>query len=93
MKISIADLNDANEILSLQKRAFIQEAELGVRNYNIPPLLQDIESMKEDLKCYTILKAKRGNLIVGSVRAKQTDSVVYIGRLCVEPIFQKKRHW
>ena len=32
----LADLNDASTILSMQKRAYIQEVELNDNNFNIP---------------------------------------------------------
>lgn len=90
VQLSLADLNDAGTILSLQKRAYIQEAELNDNNFNIPPMLQDIESMRNDFSSSTILKAKIKNQIVGSVRVKQVDTTCFIGRLIVEPIYQKK---
>lgn len=90
IQISFADLNDASAILSMQKRAYVQEAELNDNNFNIPPMLQDIESMKNDFSSNTILKAKIKNQIVGSVRAKLIDTTCLIGRLIVEPIYQRK---
>ncbi len=88
VRISFADLNDASTILSMQKRAYIQEVELNDNNFNIPPMLQTIESMRDDFKDKVILKAKIRDQIVGSVRAKQTDTTCFIGRLIVEPIYQ-----
>jgi predicted N-acetyltransferase YhbS len=72
----------------MQKRAYIQEVELNDNNFNIPPMLQTIESMRDDFKDKVILKAKIRDQIVGSVRAKQTDTTCFIGRLIVEPIYQ-----
>jgi N-acetylglutamate synthase-like GNAT family acetyltransferase len=51
-------------------------------------MLQTIESMRDDFKDKVILKAKIRDQIVGSVRAKQTDTTCFIGRLIVEPIYQ-----
>ncbi|MBN1981830.1 MAG: GNAT family N-acetyltransferase [Chitinivibrionales bacterium] len=90
IQISLADQNDANEILSLQKRAYLQEVELNDNNFNIPPIQQDLESIKNDFRSNTVLKAKSGDHIVGSVRALQVDDTCFIGRLIVEPIYQKK---
>lgn len=90
VQVSLADLNDADTILSLQKRAYVQEAGLNDNNFNILPMLQDIESMRNDFSSNTILKATIRNQIVGSVRAKQVDATCYIGRLIVEPIYQKR---
>jgi chorismate mutase/predicted N-acetyltransferase YhbS len=89
--ISQAELKDAETILSLQKRAYIQEVELNDNNFNIPPMMQSIESMRHDFTTNTILKAATsGDLIVGSVRAVQIHTICFIGRLIVEPIYQKK---
>lgn len=90
VQISLADLSDASTILALQKRAYVQEAELNDNNFNIPPMLQTIESMRSDFSGNTILKAIIRNQIVGSVRAKQVDTTCFIGRLFVEPIYQGK---
>jgi chorismate mutase/GNAT superfamily N-acetyltransferase len=88
--VSSAAIDDAQSILSLQKRAFIQEAERNGGDYNIPPLVQTLPEMQRDFSEYTILKATDGSQTVGSVRAKQIQSTCHIGRLVVEPIFPKR---
>jgi chorismate mutase/N-acetylglutamate synthase-like GNAT family acetyltransferase len=85
-----AKVEDARAILSLQKRAFIQEAEKAGNNYDIPAMHQTLADMEEDFKQYSILKATIQSHIVGSVRARIIDGVCHIGRLVVEPIFQQK---
>ena len=45
--ITEAGIDDAGEILSVQKLAFLSEAEL-LDNFNIPPLQQTLESIKAD---------------------------------------------
>jgi N-acetylglutamate synthase-like GNAT family acetyltransferase len=84
-----ASVNDAQTILSLQKRAYIQEAEINDGNYDIPPLLQTLDEMKREFPEYVVLKALREGRIVGSVRARRIGSICHIGRLVVEPICQK----
>jgi chorismate mutase/GNAT superfamily N-acetyltransferase len=90
VSIHLATLDDAKTILSLQKRAYVQEVELNDNNFNIPPMLQNIESIQKDFESNIILKATIGDLVVGSVRAKQINTTCYIGRLIVEPIYQKR---
>ncbi len=86
--ITEASVHDAREILSLQKRAFIQEVEINDNNYNIAPMLQTLDEMRNDFSEYVILKAVKDDRIVGSLRAKMNGTACYIGRVVVEPLFQ-----
>jgi pyrroline-5-carboxylate reductase/ribosomal protein S18 acetylase RimI-like enzyme len=90
--ITDANFEDARTILSLQKRAYIQEVEKAGDDFGIPPMRQTLSEMEDDFKHYVILKAMKQSLIVGSVRARMNDETCYIGRLIVEPIFQQKGH-
>jgi N-acetylglutamate synthase-like GNAT family acetyltransferase len=85
-----ANIEDARQILSLQKRAYIQEVEKAGDDYGISPMRQTLSEMEDDFKHYVILKAMKQSLIVGSVRARMHDEICYIGRLIVEPIFQQQ---
>jgi chorismate mutase-like protein len=86
--ISKASADDARSILSLQKRAFIQEAEL-INNYSIMPLVQSIDMMMMDFNRFTIFKAEYDSRIIGSARVEIVNSTCYIGRVIVEPLYQK----
>lgn len=88
--INDATIEDARIMLSLQKRAFIQEVELNDNNFNIPPMQQSHEEILKDFTSCVVLKAIKNELLIGSVRAKQVNSTCHIGRLIVEPIFQKQ---
>ena len=57
ISISKAEYNDLDTILSLQKIAFLSEAEL-YGNYQIEPLHQTLESIQSDFSTYTFLKAE-----------------------------------
>jgi ribosomal protein S18 acetylase RimI-like enzyme len=78
---------DAESILSLQKRAYESEARL-YNDWSIPPLVQSLNSLIEELNTITVLKAVESGVIVGSVRAKLDGSTCSIGRLIVEPTCQ-----
>ncbi len=88
--IADAQPEDAAAILGIQKRAYLQEAENAGGDYTIPPITQSLSEMQQDFQEYTILKAMDKSLIVGSVRAKVINTTCHIGRLMVEPIFQKR---
>jgi len=87
--ITTALVEDAAEILKLQKLAYLSEAKI-YDDYSIPPLVQTLHETEDDLKIYTILKALVNGVIIGSVRGQITEGSCYIGRLMVHPDFQKR---
>lgn len=86
--VDLATEKDLQEILFLQKRAFVQEAEINNGNYNLIPIKQTFESICSDFKCHTYVKTIVNSKIIGAVRAQLKDDCCFIGRLVVEPIFQ-----
>lgn len=87
MIISRAQINDAPEILALQKLAYQSEAEL-YNDYNLPPLVQTPAELKAELEEVVCLKAVQGGRIIGSVRAREQEGTCHIGRLIVHPAWQ-----
>ena len=79
-----AGINDAEEILNLQKLAYQIEAD-RYNNHDIPPLKQTIEELKNQFKDHIILKAISDGKIIGTVRAYEKDGTCYVGRLAVHP--------
>jgi ribosomal protein S18 acetylase RimI-like enzyme len=84
-----AESQDLEEILALQKLAYVSEA-LIFNDFNIPPMRQTIEDMYNEFSNQTILKAVLDGKIVGSVRAYQKDGTCFIGKLIVHPEQQNK---
>ena len=88
MLIEQATVDDAEEILHLQKLAYQSEAEI-YGDYSIPPLIQSIEEMKAEFEGQVFLKASTDDAkIIGSVRASLRQGTCFIGRLIVCPDFQ-----
>lgn len=87
--ISRATLEDAEAILALQKRAYQSEARL-YDDWAIPPLTQTLPSLMGEIESAIVLKAVEGCSIVGSVRAGMAGGVCSVGRLIVEPEFQRR---
>lgn len=85
--IGLASVADAEEILALQKLAYQSEAEL-YHDASIPPLLQTVEEMREDLRRQVVLKAVRAGTTVASARAYQERDTAFIGRVIVHPSLQ-----
>ena len=85
-----AERVDLQEILQLQYLAYQSEAALfGSRD--IPPLKQTLDEVIEEFNSGVILKMVDENgVIIGSVRAKEIDGTVYIGKLIVHPDHRHK---
>lgn len=89
MRVLQATIPDSEEILGLQKLAYRIEAE-RYNDYNIPPLMQTLEEIKEQFKDHLFLKAVSENMIIGTVRAHEQNGTCYIGRLAVYPEMQNR---
>lgn len=89
METSIAAIEEAEQILRLQKVAYQSEAEI-YHNYKIPPLTQTIAEIKEEFNTLTFFKTVVGNIVIGSVRAHSDGTSCFIGRLIVHPDMQGK---
>ena len=83
-----AQKEDLEEILKLQYLAYQSEAAL-FGSKDIPPLKETIEEVIEEYNEGTVLKMMCDGKIIGSVRAKEKDGTVYIGKLMVHPDHQK----
>ena len=82
--IAEATVEDAKEILALQKRAFRIEAE-RYNNHTLPPLTQTLEEIKVDFERQHVLKATLKGEIIGSVRAHAEAGTCHVARLVVHP--------
>lgn len=78
---------DAEEILALQKKAFLSQAKI-YNNYQLPPLTQSLTSIKQEFNAATFLKAVTHEQILGAVRFILNRATVSIERLVVEPSYQ-----
>ncbi|MBU1153972.1 GNAT family N-acetyltransferase [bacterium] len=88
-QIEKAEINDAEEILKIQKLAYQIEAN-RYNNYDIPPLKQTVEELKNQFKDHIILKAESNNKIIGTVRAYEKNGTCYVGRLAIHPDMQNQ---
>ncbi len=89
VEIKHAEYNDLEEILNIQKKAFLSEAKI-YNDYSFDALVQSFESIRADFNEYTFLKAVVNNEIVGSIKGKMVDTTCWIGRLIVKPEFQNQ---
>jgi ribosomal protein S18 acetylase RimI-like enzyme len=86
--ISAAAERDAEQIFRLQYLCFQSEAAL-YGNYRIDPLVQTLDSVREEVAADCVFVARLGDEVVGSVRGRVTeDGAAAIGKLCVHPRLQ-----
>lgn len=75
---------DAGEMLTVQRAAWVSEAQLHGTT-ELPPLTQTLAELQDELETRHALVAVDGHRIVGIVRAFRDDDVWRIGRLGVVP--------
>ena len=88
MKIVKADYKDLSEISKLQYLAYQSEAALFGTD-DIPPLKETLEEVQEEYNSGVVLKmVSDDDSIIGSVRARENNGTVYIGKLMVHPNYR-----
>jgi phosphoribosylanthranilate isomerase len=87
--IEPSQIDDAAEILALQKLAYRSEAELN-QDFTISPLTQRQAEIESEFERKLFLRAKKHGRIIGSVRAELRDGTCHIGRLIVHPDWQNR---
>ena len=84
-----ARVDEAGQILKLQRLSYRTEAAL-YDDWTLPPLTQTLRELLEQYDDHTILAARLGDGVVGSVRARLKDGTCYVGRLVVHPRSQRR---
>ena len=83
-----AGLEDLQEILQLQYLSYQSEAAL-FGSKDIPPLKQTLDEVIAEYKNGIVLKMTDDDVIIGSIRAKERNGTVYIGKLMVHPDYRR----
>ncbi|WP_026411415.1 GNAT family N-acetyltransferase [Actinomadura oligospora] len=85
VRVDRAVPEDAGEILTVQRAAYVGEAQLYGDPF-IPPLVESLDQVRKALAGgVTVLKAVLDGRIVGIVRAQFSDHTCLVGRLAVAP--------
>ncbi|GGL19801.1 GCN5 family acetyltransferase [Planomonospora parontospora subsp. antibiotica] len=82
--IERAEPADAGEILTVQRAAYVTEAQLYGDPF-IPPLVESAEQVRRAVESGTVLVARDGGRIVGAVRGQTSETTCRVGRLVVAP--------
>lgn len=87
MKIVKAELEDAAEILKLQKSTFAMEAKIN-DDCSIKPLNENAEDIEKAFEKQSYIKIVDGGRIIGSARGYIENGTCYIGRVIVDEQYQ-----
>ena len=87
MLITEAAAEDAGELLTLQRAAYLGEGALH-NDFTLPPLVETFDDVLVAIATGHVLKAVLGTRIVGTVRARLDGDTCHIGRLAVAPDLQ-----
>lgn len=78
---------DAGEILTVQRAAYVSEAQLYGDPF-IPPLVESAEQVDRAIRTGVVLVARQGGRITGAVRGRLSGTTCLVGRLVVAPDLQ-----
>lgn len=76
--------DDAGEILTLQRAAYVAEAQLYGDPF-ITPLVESLEQVRKVIEAGVTLKAVDAGRVVGAVRGRLAGTTCLVGRLVVAP--------
>ncbi|WP_159500639.1 GNAT family N-acetyltransferase [Microbacterium sp. 18062] len=79
--------DDAGEVLTLQRAAFVQEAQV-YGSADMPALTQTLEAVVAELAENDGCVAHIGARMVGAVRARHDGALLLIGRIAIAPDVQ-----
>jgi GNAT superfamily N-acetyltransferase len=87
--IARADVVDAGEILTVQRAAYVSEAQLyGTPRFSA--LTETLEEMRAAIETGGVLAARLGTRIVGAVRAVRDGRSCEVARLVVAPDMRRQ---
>ncbi|MGN7950091.1 GNAT family N-acetyltransferase [Microbacterium sp. 22215] len=78
---------DAGEVLTLQRAAFVSEAQI-YGSADMPPLTQTLAEVEAELRAGSGLTARMNGRLVGAIRFVEDDGVLLIGRIAIAPDMQ-----
>lgn len=87
VRIERAAQADAGQILTVQRAAYVSEAQLHGDPF-LPPLVESIDQMRAVIVGAVVLKAVLGTRLAGAVRGRINDRTCLVGRLVVAPDLQ-----
>jgi GNAT superfamily N-acetyltransferase len=77
-------IEDAGEVMTLQRAAFVSEAQI-YGDTDMPVFTQTLDEVRAELEENLGCVALRGDRIVGAARARSNGSLLLIGRIAIAP--------
>jgi GNAT superfamily N-acetyltransferase len=87
VRIERAGVDDAGEILTVQRAAYVTEAQLHGDPF-LPPPIESLVQIRKLFAESLVLKATVGPRLAGSVRGRFNERTCLVGRLVVVPDLQ-----
>ena len=87
MRIGPAEPADAGEVFTVQRAAYVTEAQ-HYGDAHIAPLTESVDEVSAAIAAGHVLVARDGGRLVGAVRGSVEDRTCHIGRLVVAPDMQ-----
>ena len=84
LRIGPASVEDAGELLTLQRAAYVTEAQL-YDDLRLPALVQTLAELRAELAAGGGVVDREGARLVGAVRLRLDGDVLHVGRLTVAP--------
>ncbi len=75
---------DAGEILTVQRAAFVREAQL-YHDPDVPPLVETLDDVRRAIETSIVVVGRVGHRLVAAGRVTVRDRIGHIGRLAVAP--------
>lgn len=86
IRIQTASVDDAGELMTVQRAAFLAEGRLN-DSFTLPPLTETLDEVRASIAdpVTVVLVARLGTRLAGSIRGRITDGTGHVGRLAVAP--------
>lgn len=85
--ISAIGDEDAGEVLTVQRAAFVSEAAI-YGSVDMPPLTQTLAELEAELRSESGFVARMDGRLVGAIRFVERDGMLLIGRIAIAPDMQ-----
>ena len=79
--------DDAGEVLTVQRAAFVSEAQI-YGTADMPPLTQTLEQLRAELADANGWVARLDGRLVGAIRVRETPELLLVGRIAIAPDVQ-----
>ncbi|WP_336640704.1 GNAT family N-acetyltransferase [Microbacterium sp. USHLN272] len=87
LEISPLREEDAGEVLTIQRAAFVSEAQI-YGSADMPPLTQTLDEVRAELAAGEGFAARLDGRVVGAIRFRDGTDLLLIGRIAIAPDMQ-----